>query len=112
MSDLQTSVVLSFGRVMIDCFGGFDPLRIVVRGKAILFEMSEEFGPMPVTGRGAERDLGARHPFWRAVSLWNVQGRRREGDIAIWHEPKKPVLEHLGGRNYREIEAGETGWDW
>ena len=99
-------------RIMIDCFGGGE-FFITVREKIVRFEWSEQFGPLPVTKTGAEMtSIGPKHPFWRAVSLWNLQGRRVDGNNAIWHEPKKPVLKHLGGRNYMIIEDGEPGHDW
>lgn len=102
----------STSRIMIDVFGSGD-YYIEVRGELIKFEFGERFGPMPLTKKGAERtSIGPNHQFWRAASLWNLQGRRLEGDRAIWHEPKKPVLKHLGGRNYQVIEDGEKGHDW
>ncbi len=85
--------------------------EIEVGGEVITFEWSNQFGPMPLTKRGYERRLRHSHPFWRAVSLWAIQGKRKDGVRAIWHEPKRPVTEHIGGRNYRVIEEGEPGWD-
>ena len=68
---------------------------------------------MPINKDGSEcLSIGPKHGFWRAASLWNLQGRRLEGNRAIWHEPKKPVLKHLGGRHYQIIEQGEPGHDW
>jgi hypothetical protein len=99
-------------RVMIDSFGGGD-YAIEVRGKLISFEWSEMFGPLPLRRDGSEmRSVGPNHPFWRAVSLWNLQGRRLDNKRAIWHEPKKPVLRHIAGRHYEVIEDGEPGYDW
>ena len=100
------------GRIMIDSFGS-DEYLIDVRGKPIRFEWSEQFGPMAINKDGTEAlSVGPKHGFWRAASLWNLQGRRLEGQKAIWHEPKKPVLKHLGGRHYQVIEDGEPGHDW
>lgn len=109
-------VSLPDGGCAVDWWGG-DALKIEIAGRFILFEFSDRFGPMPTTKRGMERKMGPHDPFWRAVSLWKLQGRRTENGVAIWHEPKKPVYEtkHLGGRNYlitRVIEAGEPGHDW
>ena len=103
-------------RIMIDIFGGGEYF-IDVGIETIKFEWSERFGPMALTKRGAERSLGPAHPFWRAASLWNLQGQRLDGSRAIWHEPRKPVYEtkHLGGRNYeiiKIIDPGESGHDW
>src|SRR6185437_4948358 len=86
-------------RVMIDAFGGGE-FTIETKRGVVLFEFSELFGPLPITKRGAQRDLSHSHPFWRAASLWKVQGRQMDGNRCIWHEPRKPVYEtkHLGGR--------------
>lgn len=127
MSDRQFSIPKPEGmlepgeqpsRIMIDCFGGDDEYLIDVRGKLIRFEWSERFGPLPINKDGSEaRSIGPGHGFWRAASLWNLQGRRLEGNRAIWHEPRKPEYEtkHLGGRHYeiiRVIHPGEPGHDW
>ncbi len=98
-------------RAMVDWYGG-DTLAIDVRGQRILFEFSARFGPMAVTKDGRERDLKRPGPFLRAVSLWAVQGKRVVDGVAIWHEPRKPVLQHIGGRQYRVIQDGEVGHDW
>lgn len=120
MSDDQYSIPAPWSeepgketRVMIDSFRGEAEYLITVRGKDVRFEWSERFGPMPLNKDGSEaRGIGHKHGFWRAASLWNLQGRRLDGNRAIWHEPKRPVLKHLGGRNYLVIEDGEEGYDW
>ncbi len=85
---------------------------ITVGTKQMRFEFSERFGPLFV-GR-ANVPLENQNPpkFLRAVSLWAVQGRRMSGDNCVWHEPKRPVTKHIGGRRYKIIEDGEVGWDW
>lgn len=104
-------------RIMIDIFGGAEHL-IDVRGNLIRFEWSNICGPVPINKDGSEcLSIGPKHGFWRAASLWNLQGRRLEGDRAIWHEPRKPVYEtkHLRGRQYlltKVIDPGEPGHDW
>jgi len=99
-------------RIMIDAFGG-DEHFIEVRGKLIRFQWSAIFGPMPVNRDGSEcRSIGPRHGFWRAASLWNLQGRRLEGNRAIWHEPRKPVYEIHGRTITKVIDPGEPGHDW
>jgi len=104
-------------RVMIDAFGGGEFIIETKRGK-VVFEWSDMFGPIPIAkNRGQPRDLVPSHPFWRAASLWNLQGRRTDGKRAVWHEPRKPVYEtkHLGGRHYlitKIIDEGEIGHDW
>jgi hypothetical protein len=80
-------------------------------GGLFRFDWSEQFGPLPTRKDGGERLLGPRHKFWRAVSLWNLQGQRVDGKRAIWHEPKQPVFEKRGQRSFI-VEQGEPGWDW
>ncbi len=118
MTDCQGRIVMGLGSeettvIFIDCWGT-EPRPIEVAGKIIWFTWSDRFGPRPCTQDDKELDLGPRHPFWRAASLWNLQGKRVETETgrAIWHEPKKPVTAHMGGRHYRVVEPGEPGWDW
>lgn len=86
---------------------------IEVNGKPILFDWSERFGPRAINKDGSEKtSVGPKHPFWRAASLWNIQGRRLEGNRAIWHEPKQPVLRRIAGNHYEVIEDDEPGHDW
>src|ERR1044071_3439547 len=83
-------------RIFIDQFGSGD-YEIEVRGKIVRFDWSDQFGPLPINKDGSEaRSIGPRHGFWRAASLWKLQGMRLEGKRAIWHEPKKPVTEKRG----------------
>lgn len=112
MGDQQFEIKLNGEPCFIDTFGGPEEYFIDVRGKLIRFEWSDRFGPMPIKKGGAEMtSIGTRHGFWRAASLWNLQGRRLEGDRAIWHEPKSPVTEKRGRRTFI-IEHGDPGWDW
>lgn len=112
MSDHQFSFKDGDGSpVFIDCFG--DGRYVIHVGDQIIhFDWSDRFGPLSTRKNGQPRELGWRHPFWRAASLWNLQGRRLDGKRAIWHEPKRPVLKHISGRNYQVIEGGEEGYDW
>jgi hypothetical protein len=112
MSDRHFSIPMPDGsRAMLDCFGD-DEFEIETSKGIIRFEWSDRFAPMPVTKTGAQRNLAPRHPFWRAVSLWILQGRRIENGRAFWHEPRKPKYDHIGGRHYLAIEDGEVGHDW
>lgn len=99
------------GRIFIDKFGG-DEYMIDVHGKLIRFEWSELLGPMSINKDGTEAlSIGPKHGFWRAASLWNLQGQRLEGNRAIWHEPKKPVYEKRGRHRF-VIMDGQPGHDW
>jgi hypothetical protein len=102
---------------VLSCFGG-GSYEIEVRGKIIRFDWSEQFGPLPINRDGSEaRSIGPKHAFWRAASLWNLQGQRLDGKHAIWHEPQKPVYEltPATGRHRvitKVIHPGEPGHDW
>ena len=98
-------------RACIDRFGVSAYAIDTPKGR-ILFEFSDLFGPLPINKAGMPIDLDPRHPLWLCASLWNVQGRRVEDGVAIWHEPKKPVMQHMGGNRYLVIEPGEVGHDW
>lgn len=111
MTDRQFSIPTDYGRAFGDCFGSGNYLIDVGR-KVQQFDWSDRFGPLPTRKNGVPVDLEPKHPFWRAVSLWKLQGARLDGKTAIWHEPKRPVLKHLGGKNYLVVENGEEGWDW
>lgn len=87
-------------QIMIDCFGGHE-FFLEVRGKLVRFEWSNQFGPLPINKDGSEaRSIGPKHGFWRAASLWNLQGRRLDGDRAIWHEPRKPAAQLRSERGW------------
>jgi hypothetical protein len=96
--------------MMLDCGG---PVFVMQTDKGeVRFEWHHYCGPLPVTRTGSGRNLPSRHPFWRAVSLWDLQGRQVENGYCIWREPKEPVLQHIAGRHYLTIEDGEPGHDW
>ena len=78
----------------------------------IRFEWPEMWGPSAITKGGKIRDLSHRHPFWRAVSLWNLQGRRVEDGEAVWHEPRKMIILKQIGRHIIEAIDGEEGENW
>lgn len=111
VSDRHFSVPAPRGRAMLDSFGGEDEWIIATDRGDVRFCWSDRFGPFAVTASGAVRDLSHRHPFWRAASLWNLQGRRVEDGSAIWHEPKQPVLARVG-KLLVIVEHGDPGWDW
>ncbi|WP_298705454.1 hypothetical protein [uncultured Variovorax sp.] len=67
------------------------------------FEMHPTCGPAALDRNGAvaERQPGPRSPFWRAVTLWAMQGRRV--DVAgrcIWDEPPPIRVVHVAGRQH------------
>lgn len=111
MREGWSAVVPDIGRVMFDAYGSSEEWLIATPKGDVRFQWSAQFGPLPVTSIGRPRDLSHRHPFWRIVSLWNLQGRRSKDGRAIWHEPKKDVVVRVG-RRLVVIEHGEEGQDW
>lgn len=78
---------------------------IEVDGHRIKFEMHRWSGPAVLDSDGdiANKQPGPNHKFWTAVTLWSQQGRHVGADgLCVWTEPVKPLLVHLGGRNYAE----------
>ena len=79
---------------------------IEVGGRRYLFEMHPRFGPSHLN-----KDLsvkvnqpGERSEFWKAVKLWDKQGRRVEDGVAVWEpEHTVEVSVHLGGRHYLRL---------
>ncbi|MFC6047903.1 hypothetical protein ACFPYM_08655, partial [Methylobacterium hispanicum] len=76
-------------------------LRIIVDGAGHYFRRTEESGAIVVTRRGdAARQLGSRHPFWRAVDLWRSQGCRVGPDgLCLWQYPKHQRGRDASARN-------------
>lgn len=80
--------------------------RILCEGRGFYFEAGAASRPIVVTRRGQPASQPSiRHPFWRAVALWDGQGRRMSADgLCVWDEPRQPrerrsavataVLEH------------------
>jgi len=90
-----------------------DYYKIRVRGRVYNFEFSERFGPL-VEGKGGKivEQPPPRSLFWRAVSLWELQGRAVSPDgFCEWREPKRPVTEIRHGKRHI-VAHGEPGWDW
>ena len=71
------------GNGILDIYEG-ETLVIKAGRWDVLFEFHDHLGPMPVTKTGNGRNLGPRHPFWRAVTLWSKQGKRSENGRAIY----------------------------
>jgi len=95
-------VVIPFGGRGAIITGANSPeFDIVVRGERIRFELHWYCGPTPLTKRGGVRELGPRHPFWLAATLWLAQGKRigNEG-LCIWEPEPEPELIHLWGKHY------------
>lgn len=90
-------------------FGG--PTRVITdaKGKRWTFEMHPQCGPAVLNSKGdpADKQPGAKSPFWHAVTRW-AQGGHRLDDKGecVWAEEKKPILKHMGGKHYRV-----TGWE-
>jgi len=67
------------------------------------FEMHPTCGPAASVRHGAvaERQPGPRSPFWRAVTLWNMQGRRVDVDgRCVWDEPPPVRVAHVVCRQH------------
>lgn len=94
----------------IICFSDPTDYCIEVGGKTYRFEWHSYSGPARVKENG---EIHGHQPmaFLRAASLWNLQGRRVENGMCVWHEPRQPVTE-MRGRRRVIVEPGEEGWDW
>jgi len=89
--------------------GGPD-LGINVGGEDVLFENHPYCGPMPVGKRGNPKHLAARHPFWRAVTIWATQGYQIFEGRAIYAPPPTTRLVKVDKRNaIQEDEAKRLG---
>lgn len=67
------------------------------------FEMHPTCGPAALDRHGAvsERQPGPRSLFWRAVTLWNMQGQRVDVDgRCVWDEPPPVRVAHVVGRQH------------
>ncbi len=64
--------------------------RIMCEGRGFYFVANGAVRPIVVTRRSTTAvQPGARHPFWRAVALWQAQGRRMSADgLCIWDEAR------------------------
>lgn len=64
--------------------------RIMCQERGFYFALNPAARPIVVTRRGTTAcQPGGRHPFWRAVALWDGQGRRMSADgLCVWDEPK------------------------
>lgn len=65
--------------------------RILCAGRGFYFEAGAASRPIVVTRRGQPAlQPSTRHPFWRAVALWNGQGRRMSADgLCVWDEARR-----------------------
>lgn len=83
-------------------------LAIDVRGKRHYFEVPHGCGLVFTNKDGEQiKDLGQRHPFWRAAECWRWQGRRIVDGVCIWNDPPMMRLKHLGGKHWRECAPDE-----
>ena len=117
-ADAQTEKSPEFGHFAenvagfhLDTWGAGD-FEITIDGKAYRFEDSDRFGPALVKKNGDLRDNPCppeNSPFWRAHAIWRRQGRRLadDGVTCIWDEPKPQIIQHLGGKHFLIVDAGE-----
>lgn len=82
---------------LLDCGGPMH--KISVGGKIYDFEMHPYCGPAVLNRKGEPLKHQPRG-FLEAASLWAQQGRQVEDGLCVWHHEPKPILQHLGGRNY------------
>jgi hypothetical protein len=87
---------------------GGDTLRIETSAGVVMFEWHPHCGPMPIKRNGSERELGPKHPFWRAVSLWDQQGKRiGPNDFAMWEpgrlDDEMPTEKELLAQGYVKV---------
>lgn len=75
---------------------------IQVDGEVYHFEMHPYCGPIRLNKRGDEHKQQPMK-FLEAASLWAQQGQRVENGLCRWDREPKPILKHLGGRNYTII---------
>jgi hypothetical protein len=77
---------------------------IEIDGKNYPFDFHPYMGPLMLAGKnGPPKQLGNRHKFWTAVSLWAQQGKEIGPDgRCVWKEPPDPFegAIHIGGRNW------------
>ncbi len=85
--------------------------RILCQGRGFYFVFNPGIRPIVVTRRGSAASQPAgRHPFWRAVALWERQGRRITAEgLCSWDEPKiVPSRPAGGGRRILEGAQAEA----
>lgn len=87
------------------------PTRHIIdaKGKRWTFEMHPHCGPAVLNSKGdpADKQPGAKSPFWHAVTRWAQGGHRLDAKgECVWEEEKKPILKHMAGKHYRVI-----GWE-
>lgn len=85
-------------RVFLDCGGA--EFTIQVSGVKYRFEMHPWCGPNILNRRGEPLKRQPR-AFLIAASLWAQQGQRVENGLCVWDHEPEPIVEHLGGRNYK-----------
>ena len=92
--------------------------RIVAFGTPYLFEWHPYCGPVDLNEDYSEKkeQPSAESPFWEAVTYWDQQGRRMNGEWCIWDiaPPPREKLKHLGGKHWLIVGyddvAPSPGW--
>lgn len=77
--------------------------KILVAGRLVSFEWHPQCGPTVLNKYGdpANKQPVTRDPFWRAVRLWDKQGRKMyDSGICIWVEPppERVMVRRIGKR--------------
>lgn len=88
------------GNTAVHVLEGGPMLKISVRGKIFEFEMHPFCGPNLLNRKGEAIKNQPMH-FLEAVSLWAQQGERMEDGLCRWDHEPEPILQHLGGNNWK-----------
>lgn len=71
---------------------------IDVNGKDLRFEMHGYCGPVLLDRNGYPKNIGPKHPFWRAIELWSRQGMKIENGRAVYGPPPTSKFVKIGPR--------------
>lgn len=100
------------GDFHIDAWGA-GPFVLATERESFEFEDSKQFGPQILTKDGdiAEKQPGAKSPFWPAHLAWTQQGRKvaDDGFTCLWEPLKPTTYRRTGGRHAVVVEHGDEG---
>ncbi len=85
---------------------------IVVCGKNWYFELSYAQALCVSDKNGNEKkDPPLNHPFWKAVELWEQQGRKIVDGKCVYDPDLEriPITKHIGGNHYQIVGYETVG---